>query len=89
LAYDPHIIIREGNKLDYHTKFKANGLISYFKTFDAIALLTVWVKLLQCNENRNVILQAGDISLDVQAENIKRKCRLFVIDGTHCLQSPP
>lgn len=44
---------------------------SYFKTFDAIVLLTVWVKILQCIENRNVILQAGDISLDVEAANIK------------------
>lgn len=52
-------------------KSEANGLISYFKTFDAIVLLTVWVKILQCIENRNVILQAGDISLDVQAANIK------------------
>lgn len=52
-------------------KSEANGLISYFKTFDAIILLTVWVKILQCIENRNVILQAGDISLDVQAANIK------------------
>ncbi|KAL6479320.1 hypothetical protein MHYP_G00127530 [Metynnis hypsauchen] len=57
--------------LTSEAKSEANGLIGYFKTFDAIVLLTVWVKILQCIENRNVILQAGDISLDVEAANIK------------------
>ncbi|KAL6475705.1 hypothetical protein MHYP_G00167450 [Metynnis hypsauchen] len=57
--------------LTSEAKSEENGLISYFKTFDAIVLLTVWVKILQCIENRNVILQAGDISLDVEAANIK------------------
>ncbi|KAL7372369.1 hypothetical protein ABVT39_015108 [Epinephelus coioides] len=57
--------------LTSEAKSEANGLISYFKTFDAIVLLTVWVKILQCIDNRNVILQAGDISLDVEAANIK------------------
>uniref|UniRef100_A0A3B1IJ48 TTF-type domain-containing protein n=1 Tax=Astyanax mexicanus TaxID=7994 RepID=A0A3B1IJ48_ASTMX len=57
--------------LTSEAKSEANGLINYFKTFDAIVLLTVWVKILQCIDNRNVILQAGDISLDVEAANIK------------------
>lgn len=50
---------------------EALGLIKYFKTFDAIVLLTVWRKVLQCIENRNVILQRGHISLDTEINNIK------------------
>ncbi|KAL0189891.1 hypothetical protein M9458_016990, partial [Cirrhinus mrigala] len=57
--------------LTSEAKSEANGLNNYFKTFDAIVLLTVWVKVLQCIENRNLILQTGDISLDTQAANIK------------------
>lgn len=57
--------------LTNEAKSEVNGLICHFKTFEAIVLLTVWVKILQSIENRNVILQAGDISLDVEAANIK------------------
>ena len=52
-------------------KSEANGLISYFKTLNVIVLLTVWVKILQCIENRNVTLQTGDISPFVEATNMK------------------
>lgn len=57
--------------LTSEAKSEANGLKNYFKTFDAVVLLTVWVKVLQCIENRNLILQAGDISLDIETANIK------------------
>lgn len=50
---------------------EANVLNNYFKTFDAVVLLTVWVKVLQCIGNRNLILQAGDISLDIETANMK------------------
>lgn len=52
-------------------KSEAKGLQKYFNTFDAVVLLTVWVKVLQCMENRNLVLQAGNISLDIEAANIK------------------
>lgn len=39
-------------------------------SFDAIVLLTIWVKVLQCIDCRNVILQSGKISLEVEAANI-------------------
>lgn len=40
-------------------------------SFDAIVLLTVWLKVLQSIDNRNVILQSGKISLDIEAANIR------------------
>ena len=43
---------------------------NYFQSFEAIVLLTIWVKLLQCIDNRNVILQSGKISLEVKAANV-------------------
>lgn len=48
-----------------------HGLKNYFKTFDTIVLLTVWMKVLQCIENRNVTLQAGDVLLDTVTNNIR------------------
>lgn len=33
--------------------------------------LTVWKKILQSIEDRNIILQSGKITLDVEAANIK------------------
>lgn len=57
--------------LTSEAKSEANGLKNYFKTFDAVVLLTVWVKVLQCIENRNLIHQARDISLGIEAANIK------------------
>lgn len=56
--------------LTNEAKYEANSLKDYFSKFDAVLLLTVWVKILQCTENRNIILQAGNISLDVEAANI-------------------
>lgn len=56
--------------LTNEAKYEANGLKDYFSKFDAVLLLTVWVKILQCIENRNIILQAGNISLDVEAANM-------------------
>lgn len=52
-------------------KSEAKSLKTYFHTFDAVILLTVWVKVLQSIEHRNLILQAGNISLDIQAANIR------------------
>ena len=34
-------------------------------------LLTVWVKVLQSIKHRNLILQTGNLSLEMQAANIK------------------
>ena len=50
---------------------EAVGLQKYFMTFDAIVLLTIWVKVLHAIDQRNVILQSGKISLEVEAANIK------------------
>ncbi|ROL41869.1 Zinc finger MYM-type protein 1 [Anabarilius grahami] len=49
----------------------ANGLRKYFMSFDAILLLTIWLKVLQSIDDRNVILQSGKISLDIEAANIR------------------
>ena len=52
-------------------KSEGKGLKSYFMSFKAIFLLTFWVELLQCTENRSLILQSGNISLDTEAAHIK------------------
>lgn len=57
--------------LTSEARSEATGLCKYFKSFDAIVLLTVWVKVLQSIERRNLILQAGNISLATEAANIK------------------
>lgn len=49
------------------------------KSFDAIDLLIVWVMIFQYIENQNVILQSGDISLDVESANIKALQKMLVI----------
>lgn len=54
--------------LTSHAKSEANGLKNYHQTFDAIVLITVWVKVEQCIEKRNLILIL--ISLDIEAANI-------------------
>ena len=46
------------------------GLKNYFQSFEAIVLLSIWVKLLECIDNRNVILQSGKISLEVEAADV-------------------
>lgn len=43
----------------------------YFMSFDAILLLTIWLKVRQSIDDRNVILQSGKISLDIEAANIR------------------
>lgn len=57
--------------LTSEARSEANGLRKYFMSFDAIVLLTVWLKVLQSIDNRNVILQSGKISLDIEAANIR------------------
>ena len=52
-------------------KSEAKSLKTYFHTFDAVILLTAWVKVLQSIEHRNLILQTGNLSLEMQAANIK------------------
>lgn len=39
-------------------------------SFDAIVLLTIWVKVLQSIDDRNVILQSGKMSIEVEAGNV-------------------
>ena len=57
--------------LTSEARSEANGLRKYFMSFDAVVLLTVWLKVLQSIDNRNVILQSGKISLDIEAANIR------------------
>lgn len=49
--------------LSNDARAEAAGLREYFMSFDAIVLLTIWLKVLQCIDCRNVILQSGKISL--------------------------
>lgn len=57
--------------LTSEARSEASGLKNYFMSFNANVLLTVWLKILQCIEDRNVILQSGKISLDTQAASIR------------------
>lgn len=50
---------------------EGKSLKAYFHTFDAVILLTMWVKVLQSIEYCNLILQTGNMSLDIQAESIR------------------
>lgn len=52
-------------------KSEVTGLRSYFTSFKAIVLLTVWKKILQSIEDRNIILQSGKITLDAEAANME------------------
>lgn len=63
-------VVRTCN-LTSDAKSEAKSLKANFHMFDAVILLTMWVKVLQSIEHRNLILQTGNISLDIQAENIR------------------
>uniref|UniRef100_A0A3B4ZP78 DUF4371 domain-containing protein n=1 Tax=Stegastes partitus TaxID=144197 RepID=A0A3B4ZP78_9TELE len=63
-------LITTGN-LTSEVKAEAQGLKTYFQSFNAVLLLTFWVKVLQCIEDRNLASQSSTISLDVQTANIK------------------
>lgn len=58
-------------------------------TFNAIVLLTVWLKVLQCIDNRIVVIQSGKISLDTEVANISalKKEMLALRDGWESLLS--
>lgn len=56
--------------LTNEARSEASGLKSYFMTFECIVLLTVWLKVLQCIDDRNLIIQSGKISLETEAANI-------------------
>ncbi len=57
--------------LSNEARAEAFGLRKYFSSFDAIVLLTIWVKVLQCIDDRNIILQSGKISLEAEAANVR------------------
>ncbi len=57
--------------LSNEARAEAFGLRKYFSSFDAIVLLTIWVKVLQCIDDRNLILQSGKISLEAEAGNVR------------------
>lgn len=59
------------SKISSEARSEVWGLSTYFQSFTAILLLSFWVKVLQCIEDRNLILQSSAISLDVQAANIQ------------------
>lgn len=55
--------------LSHDARAEAVGLRKHFMSFDAIVLVTIWLKVLQCIDCRNVILQSGNISLEMEAAN--------------------
>lgn len=77
--------VQESNK----ARAEASGLKNYFMTLNAIVLLTVWLKVLQCIDSRNVVIQSGKISLDTEVVNIiaLRKETLALRDGWELLLS--
>lgn len=75
--------------LTSEARSEASGLKNYFISFNAIVLLTVWLKVLQCIDDRNVVIQSGKISLDTEASNINAltKEMLALRDGWESLLS--
>ncbi|XP_063308419.1 52 kDa repressor of the inhibitor of the protein kinase-like [Pelobates fuscus] len=63
--------ILSSRKLSSEAHSEAVGLKDYFSSFKAVILATFLVKVLQCFEDRNKILQSRSISLEIGAENIK------------------
>ncbi len=57
--------------LTNEARSEASGLKQYFMSFKAIFLLTVWKKILQSIEDRNLILQSGKIPMEVEISNIQ------------------
>ncbi|KAE8591659.1 hypothetical protein XENTR_v10018533 [Xenopus tropicalis] len=54
---------------DAHSE--AVGLYNYFSSFRAILLATFWLKVLQCFDERNKILQSRSVSMEIGAANIR------------------
>ncbi|CAH2256019.1 zinc finger MYM-type 1-like [Pelobates cultripes] len=63
--------ILSSRKLSSEAHSEAVGLKNYFSSFKAVILATFWVKVLQCFEDRNKIIQSRSISPEIGAENIK------------------
>lgn len=58
-------------KLSNEALSDARGLKEYFTSFKAIVLCSVWVKILQHIEDRNLLFQSGSLSLDQEMANIE------------------
>ncbi len=79
--------------LSNEARAEAFGLRKYFSSFlSSIVLLTIWVKVLQFIDDRNIILQSGKISLEAEAANVrdlKNRCKISGIVGMFSSQRHP
>lgn len=64
------MLITQGN-LTSEAKAQAHGLKTYFESFEAVVLLTFWVKVLGCIEDRNLASQSSSLSLEIQVASVK------------------
>ncbi|XP_041434247.1 zinc finger MYM-type protein 1-like [Xenopus laevis] len=63
--------IISSRRLTSDAQSEAVGLYNYFSSFRAILLATFWLKVLQCFDERNKILQARSVSMEIGAANIR------------------
>lgn len=69
-ALDELIDNREETKLTNEARSEAVGLRDYFSSFKAILMASIWVKVLECFDHRNLLLQSRNLPIDRAAENI-------------------
>ncbi|OCT57850.1 hypothetical protein XELAEV_18002940mg [Xenopus laevis] len=63
--------IISSRRLTSDAQSEAVGLYNYFSFFRAILLATFWLKVLQCFDERNKILQARSVSMEIGVANIR------------------
>ncbi|XP_031755183.1 uncharacterized protein LOC116409794 [Xenopus tropicalis] len=65
------MFIISSRRLTNDAHSEAVGLYNYFSSFRAILLATFWLKVLQCFDERNKILQSRSVSMEIGAANIR------------------
>ena len=57
--------------LTAETLWDINGILKYITKFDCVMMASIWFKILQVMNDRNLILQKMNATIDVEAENLE------------------
>lgn len=57
--------------LTVETRTDVNGVLMYIKKFECILLSSIWFKILSAIDERNIILQARQATIDIEIQNIE------------------
>lgn len=60
------------DNLTNETHSHALCLRKYFSSFKFVLMAFMWIKILECSDHRNLVLQSGKVFTDEAAENIKK-----------------